>query len=142
MKTFVSFDFENDRQYKYILNSWDANQHIDFEFDDGSTREINSWNVDRVKAAITTKIKGADCLLAIIGKYSDNYHKDSQLIGFKNWQYFEISKAIELGKKVVAVKLDRNFKTPSILYNQGVSWAMSFSLESVKTALHKAEYGW
>lgn len=46
MKTFVSFDFENDRQYKYILNSWDANQYIDFEFDDGSTREINSWNID------------------------------------------------------------------------------------------------
>ena len=99
MKTFVSFDFENDRQYKYILNSWDANQYIDFEFDDGSTREINS-------------------------------------------QYFEIAKAIELGKKVVAVKLDRSYDTPDILYNQGISWAMSFTLESVKTALHKAKYGW
>lgn len=142
MKTFVSFDFENDRQYKYILNVWNSNPYINFEFDDGSTREINSWNVDRVKAAITTKIKGADCLLAIIGKYSDNYHKDSQLIGFKNWQYFEISKAIELGKKVVAVKLDRNFDTPRILYNQGVLWAMSFCLESVKTTLHRAEYEW
>lgn len=142
MKTFVSFDFENDRQYKYILNSWNANQYINFEFDDGSTREINSWNVDRVKAAITTKIKGADCLLAIIGRYSDSYHKDRKLIGYKNWQYFEIAKAIELGKKVVAVKLDRSYETPKILYNQGVSWALSFTLESVKSALHKAEYGW
>lgn len=142
MKTFVSFDFENDRQYKYILNSWNANQYIDFEFDDGSTREVNSWNIDRVKAAITTKIKGADCLLAIIGRYSNNYHKDRNLIGFKNWQYFEIAKAIELGKKVVSVKLDRSYNTPDILYNQGVSWAMSFTLESVKAALHKAKYGW
>ena len=142
MKTFVSFDFENDRQYKYILNSWDANQYIDFEFDDGSTREINSWNIDRVKAAITTKIKGADCLLAIIGRYSNCYHKDRNLIGSKNWQYFEIAKAIELGKKVVAVKLDRSYDTPDILYNQGVSWAMSFTLDSVKAALHKAKYGW
>lgn len=142
MKTFVSFDFENDRQYKYILNVWNSNPYINFEFDDGSTREINSWNVDRVKAAITTKIKGADCLLAIIGRYSNSYHKDRNLIGFKNWQYFEISKAIELGKKVVAVKLDRNFDTPRILYNQGVLWAMSFCLESVKTTLHRAEYGW
>lgn len=142
MKTFVSFDFENDRQYKYILNAWNSNPYINFEFDDGSTREINSWNVDRVKAAITTKIKESDCLLAIIGKYSDSNHKDSQLIGFKNWQYFEISKAIELGKKVVAVKLGRNFNTPRILYNQGVLWAMSFTLESVKTALHKSKYGW
>ena len=96
----------------------------------------------RVKAAITTKIKAADCLLAIIGRCSNSYHKDRNLIGFKNWQYFEIAKSIELGKKVVAVKLDRNYDSPDILYSKGVSWAMSFTLESVKSALHKAEYGW
>ena len=142
MKTFVSFDFDNDRQYKYTLNMWASNSNIDFSFNDGSTQEIQSWNIGRVKAAITIKIKEADCLLAIIGRYSNSYHKDRNLIGFKNWQYFEIAKAIELGKKVVAVKLDRIFDTPNILYNQGVSWAMSFTLESVKAALHKAKFGW
>ena len=142
MKTFVSFDFDNDRQYKYTLNMWASNSNIDFSFNDGSTQEIQSWNIGRVKAAITIKIKEADCLLAIIGRYSNSYHKDRNLIGFKNWQYFEIAKAIELGKKVVAVKLDRIFDTPDILYNQGVSWAMSFTLESVKAALHKAKFGW
>lgn len=142
MKTFVSFDFDNDRQYKYTLNMWASNANIDFSFNDGSTQEIQSWNIGRVKAAITIKIKEADCLLAIIGRYSNSYHKDRNLIGFKNWQYFEIAKAIELGKKVVAVKLDRIFDTPDILYNQGVSWAMSFTLESVKAALHKAKFGW
>lgn len=142
MKTFVSFDFDNDRQYKYTLNMWASNANIDFSFNDGSTQEIQSWDIGRVKAAITIKIKEADCLLAIIGRYSNSYHKDRNLIGFKNWQYFEIAKAIELGKKVVAVKLDRIFDTPDILYNQGVSWAMSFTLESVKAALHKAKFGW
>lgn len=142
MKIFISFDFENDRQYKYILNGWNANPNINFVFEDGSTREINSWNIDRIKAALTAKIRQADYLLVIIGRYSDSFHKDRSLIGYKNWQYYEIAKAIELGKKIIAVKLDKSYKTPEILYNCGVSWAMSFSLDSIKNAIHKAQYGW
>ena len=42
-KIFVSLDFENDRNYKYLLEAWDGNS--EFEFDDKSTREINSWNI-------------------------------------------------------------------------------------------------
>lgn len=141
MKIFVSFDFENDRQYKYILNSWNANPHIKFDFDDGSTREINSWNISRVKASITNKIRQADCLLVIVGRYADSFHKDKNLIGHKNWQHFEISKAIEAGKIIVAVKLDKSNPTPPVLYSNGVSWAMSFSLESIKTAIQKVQYG-
>ena len=44
MKIFVSFDFDNDRQYKYTLNMWAGNTNIDFSFNDGSTQEIQSWN--------------------------------------------------------------------------------------------------
>ena len=56
MKIFVSFDFDNDRHYKYMLNAWAANSDIDFSFNDGSTQEIQSWNISRIKAAITAKI--------------------------------------------------------------------------------------
>ena len=45
MKIFVSFDFDNDRQYKYTLNMWNGNGNIDFEFNDVSTREIQSWDI-------------------------------------------------------------------------------------------------
>lgn len=142
MKIFVSFDFDNDRQYKYTLNMWGANDSINFSFNDGSTREIQSWDIGRIKAAITTKINQSDAILVLVGKYADSYHKDSNLIGYRNWQYFEIAKAKEAGKKIVAVKLDRNNTTPTLLYNSGASWAMSFTLESVKTAINKARYGW
>lgn len=30
MKIFVSFDFDNDRLYKYTLNMWASNANIDF----------------------------------------------------------------------------------------------------------------
>ena len=36
MKIFVSFDFDNDRQYKYTLNMWASNANIDFSFNDRS----------------------------------------------------------------------------------------------------------
>lgn len=65
MKIFVSFDFDNDRQYKYTLNMWASNANIDFSFNDGSTQEIQSWNISRIKAAITTKINQSDAILVL-----------------------------------------------------------------------------
>ena len=138
MKIFVSFDFDHDRQYKYILNMWSANENINFEFNDGSTSEIQSWDIGRVKAAITTKIRQSDAILVLVGEYADYYHKDRTAIGYRNWQYFEIAKAIEAGKKIIAVKIDRGNSTPNLLYGKGASWAMSFTLDSIKQAIHKA----
>lgn len=135
MKVFVSFDFDHDRQYKYTLNMWDGNDNIDFSFDDKSTTEINSWNIDRIKAALTTKIKEADVVLVIVGKYANSNHKDSALIGKRNWQNWEIAKAKELRKKLVGVKLDYTNTSPDELLNSGASWAMSFSKNSIVRAL-------
>lgn len=142
MKIFVSFDFDHDRQNKYTLNMWDGNDNIDFEFNDGSTREIQSWDISRVKAAITTKIRQSDAILVLIGEYADSCHKDRMEIGYRNWQYFEIAKALEAGKKIIAVKLEKGNKTPNLLYGVGASWAMSFSLDSIKAAIHRAKYGY
>ena len=138
MKIFVSFDFDNDRQYKYTLNMWASNANIDFSFNDGSTQEIQSWNISRIKAAITTKINQSDAILVLVGEHADTPHKDRALIGYRNWQYFEIAQAKAAGKKIIAVKLDSRNSSPSLLYGCGVCWAMSFSLDSIKTAIHKA----
>lgn len=142
MKIFVSFDFDNDRHYKFLLNAWTANSDIEFNFNDGSTQEIQSWNISRVKAAITAKINQSDAILVLIGEYADSYHKDSNLIGYQNWQYFEIAQAKAAGKNIIAVKLDRANASPNLLYGTGAAWAMSFTLDSIKKAIHKAQYGW
>lgn len=142
MKIFVSFDFDNDRQYKYTLNMWSGNDNIDFCFNDGSTKEIQTWDISRVKAAITAKIKQSDAILVLVGEHADTPHKDRALIGYRNWQYFEIAQAKAARKKIIAVKLDRVNTSPSFLLGCGATWAMSFSLDSIKTAIHKAQYGW
>lgn len=139
MKIFVSFDFDNDRRYKYALEMWDSNANIDFSFNDGSTKEIQSWDISRVKAAITTKIRQSDAILVLVGEFADAPHKDRALIGYRNWQYFEIAQAKAAGKKIIAVKLDRGNSSPSLLYGCGASWAMSFSLDSIKTAINRAK---
>lgn len=138
MKVFVSFDFDHDRQYKYTLNMWDGNNNIDFRFDDKSSTEINSWNVDRIKAALTMKIKEADAVLVIVGKHANSYHKDYQLIGKRNWQNWEIAKAKELGKKLIGVKLDSGNTSPDEILGSGASWAMSFTLDSITKAINNA----
>lgn len=134
-KVFVSFDFDHDRQYKYTLDMWNGNDNIDFSYVDKSSKEINSWNVDRIKAALTNKIKEADAVLVIVGSYANTRHKDSALIGKRNWQNWEIAKAKELGKKLVGVKLYYANESPTELLNSGASWAMSFTLEAIAKAL-------
>ena len=142
MKIFVSFDFDNDRRYKYTLEMWNGNTNIDFCFNDGYTKEIQSWDISRIKAAITAKINQSDAILVLVGEHADTPHKDRNLIGYRNWQYFEIAQAKAAGKKIIAVKLDRGNSSPSLLYGCGASWALSFSLDSIKAAIHRAQYGW
>lgn len=84
-KVFVSFDYENDRHYKRLLEAWNANDNFDFCFSDQSSHEINSNNVDRVKAALTHKINNSTHTLVIIGKEANKPHRDQNLIGYKNW---------------------------------------------------------
>ena len=67
-KVFVSFDFENDRQYKYTLNMWNANPNLSFSFDDRSATEIQSNDVSVVKNVLSRKINEASAVVVIIGK--------------------------------------------------------------------------
>ena len=55
-----------------------------------------------------------------------------------DWVCWEIEKANNLGKKIIAVKTDRENTTPSVLYGIGASWAMSFTLDSISKAIKNA----
>ena len=41
-KVFVSFDYEKDKQYYFLLKAWDANSDFDFSFSDYTSKEIKS----------------------------------------------------------------------------------------------------
>jgi len=137
-KVFVSFDYDNDKHYKFLLEAWDANPEFDFKFSDLSSAEIDSWAIPTIKGALTTKINAATYTLVIVGKEANKKHADSTEIGYKNWLNFEIAKSKVNGNKLVAVKLSSTNTSPEELLNSGASWAMSFTRDTIIKALDDA----
>lgn len=130
-KVCVSFDYSEDAKYRNLLKAWNENPNFDFNISDKTPDEINTDDYARVKAVLTSRIKEADCLLVVVGKKTDTRHPRSYEIGEKNWQIWEMKKAKDLGKKLVAVKIDSSYTSPDELQNSGASWAMSFTLEEI-----------
>lgn len=125
-KIFVSYDFDNDRNYKNTLLMWDANKQFDFSFEDTSCDcSVNSLEAAPVKRVISQKMSNSDCVLVIVGAST---HRST-------WVAWEIEKAVELGKKVVAVKINSSYTSPSALIGIGASWAMSFEFDAIKAAI-------
>ena len=137
---FVSFDYTNDKHYKYLLEAWHANPRFQFTFDDGTPTEIDSSNVWRIKAALTSKIKGATHTLVIVGKQANDRHWKSGLIGYKNWINFEIYQSMQEGKRIAVVRLDRSYELPEELQNGKYSLVEGFSEANVMQALNTAPY--
>jgi len=138
-KVFVSFDYDNDKHYKYLLEAWDANPDFDFVFSDKTPDEIDTTNIGRIKAAITAKINSATHTLVIVGKEANKTHRHSKLIGFKNWINFEIYQSKQNKNKIAAVKIDKSYESPEQLIGAGASWAMSFTQDAIIKALKEAK---
>jgi hypothetical protein len=137
-KVFVSFDYEKDKHYYFLLKAWDANSDFEFSFSDYTSKEIQSDSIPVIKANLTKKINEATYTLVIVGAEANRRHKDAAAIGFKNWQNFEIAQSKSNHNKLVGVKIDRSNESPDELLNSGVSWAFSFTQNSIIDALNKA----
>jgi hypothetical protein len=128
-RVFISYDYESDKHYKNLLLAWDANKQFDFYISDYSADvSINSTDATAIKSTISRYINQGTVFLVIVGK---NTSKSS-------WVKWEIKKAIELGKKIVAVKTDRANTTPDELFGVGASWALSFTQDAITKALDNA----
>lgn len=126
---FISYDYDNDKHYKNLLLAWDANKEFDFGFSDQSADvSIDSTDAAAIKRAISAKINSATYFLCIVGKKTSA----------SKWVAWEISKAVELKKKIVAVKTDSQNTTPTGLLNAGAKWAMSFTFDAIKKAVDGA----
>jgi hypothetical protein len=137
-KVFVSFDYEKDKHYYFLLKAWDANPDFEFSFSDYTSKEIQSDSVPVIKANLTKKIKEATYTLIIVGADANKGHKDAAEIGYKNWQNFEIAQSKANYNKLVGVKTDRSNELPDELLNAGASWALSFNQDAIIDALNKA----
>lgn len=128
-KVFISYDYDNDKNYKNLLLAWDENSDFDFGMSDQSADvSINSTNSATIKRAISAKINNATYFLCIIGKDTNK----------SDWVKWEIDKAVELNKKIIAVKIDSGNTSPSEILGVGAKWAMSFTFASIKKAIDEA----
>lgn len=128
-KIFISYDYDNDKTYKNLLLAWAANSDFDFSFEDMSADvSIDSKDAAVIKSAISAKINSATHFLCIIGKHTWK----------SKWVAWEIEKAVELKKKIVAVKIENTNTSPDKILEVGASWAFSFSFDSIKKAIKGA----
>jgi hypothetical protein len=111
-RVFVSFDYENDKHYKFLLSAWNKNSRFQFTFQDKSSQEVNTNDVGRVKAVLTQKIKDATYVLVIVGQYATQRHTDTIAIGCTNWINYEIQQAKLYKRKLVVVRLQPNYPLP------------------------------
>ena len=126
---FISYDYDNDKHYKNLLTAWNANGTFSFNFDDHSADiSINSTNAAAIKRAISAKINNATYFLCIVGARTHN----------SSWVKWEINKAAELNKRIVAVKTSSANTAPTELYGVGATWAMSFTEAGIISAVNAA----
>lgn len=93
-KIFISYDYDNDKHYKNLLLAWDKNNEFDFSFYDTSVDvSVDSTDATAISRVISARINNSTYFLCIVGKHT---HKS-------DWVAWEISKAVELKKKIVAV---------------------------------------
>lgn len=134
-KICISFDYENDKNSRNAIRLWNENKNIDFDIIDKTPSEIDTYNISRIKAGLTSKISEANILLVISGDYINSPHKDRYEIDCVNWQNWECKKALELGKKIILVKLHGYNDTPKELYGYPREDVVGLELDKVNRAI-------
>jgi hypothetical protein len=137
-RIFISFDYDHDRHYRYLLSALRQNPRNDLTFDDYTPNAIESSDVGRVKAVLSQKIRQATHTLVIIGEHANSYHPDRIAIGTRNWQWWEVEKSIAEGNRLVGVKISGNYASPTPLLGHASSSARSFRVESIIEAIDEA----
>ncbi len=135
-RIFISFDYDNDRNYRYLLAALKANSNSSIDFIDATPGEIQSSDVARIRSVLTQKIRASTHVLAIVGASANSYHRDRLLIGARNWQWWEIQKGKDEGKRLIGVKISRFYDSPLPLQNAGAKWALSFNVPAILVAIN------
>jgi hypothetical protein len=137
-KVFICFDYDHDKNYRYLLKALAANAGSEIDFEDLTPEEIQSYDVGRIKAALTRRIGRSTHTLVIIGAHANSYHPDRGEIGERNWQWWEIEKSAQEGNGFIAVKIKSTNTTPEPIYGKGATCAKKFKVESILNAINNA----
>lgn len=125
---FISYNHA-DMKHKNILVAWAKNENFPFSFEDRSTDlSVASEDIGAIRRAVSARIGSASCFLCVVG----------QKTASSEWVCWEIEKAIEREKPIVAVKIKRSCKSPKPLFGASAAWAMTFKFDSIAKAIDEA----
>ncbi|WP_295791392.1 TIR domain-containing protein [uncultured Microbacterium sp.] len=104
---FLSF-VEEDLESVRLFRGQAKNKNSALEFDDYSVKvPYNSTNAAYIRSKITEKIRAASVTIVLIGTYTWK----------SDWVDWEIQKSIDLGNKVIGVRLRSGLVVPTALIN-------------------------
>ncbi len=131
-EVYLSYDHENDGYYRDVLVTWSkmpgfAQFWVD---DEPPSIAVDSVQAEPVKLALAKRIAAASGLLCVVGAKSHE----------SGWTEWEIKKADEFGKRIIAVRINRDFSFPELLSDVGATCALSFTFEGIRRAIDEA-YG-
>jgi len=126
-KVFIGYDRDNDKAAKDRLLGWDANHEFDFSsYDQPIGIAVDSKEAAAIKQDLAARIANSTHFLCIVGK--ETYQS--------SWMTWEIRKAVELKKKLVAAKTDSTNNSPTSLQGVGAAWSTMFNFDSIKRAMN------
>ena len=126
-RVFIGYDYDNDKAAKDRLLGWDTNKEFDFSsYDRAFDVAVDSDEAAAIKQDLAARIGESSHFLCIIGK--ETYRR--------GWMAWEIRKAVELKKKLVAVKIDSIYNSPTAMQGVGASWSTMFNVDSIKKAMN------
>ena len=126
-KVFIGYDYDSDKASRDQLLAWDVNKEFDFSsYDRSFDVAIDSGGAAAIKQDLAARISDSSHFLCIVGK--ETYRSP--------WMAWEIRKAIELKKKLVAAKTDSTNNSPTALQGVGASWSAMFNFDSIKKAMN------
>jgi hypothetical protein len=125
-KVFIGYDYDQDTAAKDRLLRWDTNKEFDFSsYDRFFDVAVDSQEAVAIKQDLAARIGDSSHFLCIVGKET-----------YRNaWVAWEIRKAVELKKKLVAAKTDSTNNSPTAMQGVGASWSTIFNFDSIKKAM-------
>jgi len=131
-QVYLSFDHQNDGYYRDVLVTWSKMPGFAqlWVNDQPPTVPVDSPEAEPSKQSLARRIGAASGLLCVIGAESST----------NGWMEWEIRKADELGKRIIAVRINRDCAVPELLSDLGATCAMSFTYEGIRRAIEEA-YG-
>jgi len=126
-KVFIGYDYDCDKASKDRLLGWNVNQEFDFSsYDRSFDVAVDSPEAMVIKQDLAARIRDASYYLCIVG--TETYRS--------GWVAWEIGKAVELKKKLVAAKIDSTNNSPTAMQGVGASWSTTFNFDSIKKAMN------